>query len=571
MESSPCTRNWPLRSAGGLLLLIPYVLQCSAIRSRGIDPDELEHLHAAFCVWRGLLPYRDFFEHHSPALYYLLQPAFWIYGPELQVLWLGRAAMSLMSLATVVITWQLAKLLKGETAAWTASLLLAWSSVYVLKGTELRPDVPACLCLALMTYFAVRSLGSARFLDWLGIGLLGGLATLFTQKGIVPVVSLAISLVLVHSVHHRRIADDLAIAFTPHATFKPTAAWIPFLGIGLGGTIVWTLLAITFAGFEALHKLLAGTVDQLVRLPIQSERWEHLRPTIAADLTLWLAGLLYLIVVARELARRQGEPLPQIVATACGGCLLSLAWVKAVYPQYVLLWLPWLAVTAATALDLIGRSTNRRVSMAILGLTLLISGIECKLLLDGLRDSPTSALSHLRTLWITWHIPPIAALILPIGLVAWSAFLFQSASARSWLVFPMAILGMSYAVARDANGWLWSNRPQVALIERVNSLASLEETVLDGFSGYGALRPHASYFWWINRYSLALMTSQDKAQLLKLLEDRSPAVVLYDRELKSWLEIQAPLEAGYSPTAEPPIWIRRRLSGGLKFPRAGAP
>lgn len=116
---------------------------------------------------------------------------------------------------------------------------------------------------------------------------------------------------------------------------------------------------------------------------------------------------------------------------------------------------------------------------------------------------------------------------------------------------------MNYAIARDANNWLWPNRQQIEMVSRVNSLVRRNETVLDGFVGYGALRPHANYFWWINRYSMALMSEDDKSKFLKNFEEHPPAIVLYDYELRSWPEIRPLVEGTFSPTPEPPIWIRR--------------
>ncbi len=55
-----------------LLLAIVLVVGAAMLVEvpwRGIDPDELEHVHAACAVAWGQLPYRDFFEHHTPALY----------------------------------------------------------------------------------------------------------------------------------------------------------------------------------------------------------------------------------------------------------------------------------------------------------------------------------------------------------------------------------------------------------------------------------------------------------------------------------------------------------------------
>jgi hypothetical protein len=43
---------------------------------REFDPDEFQHAHAAWSVFKGLLPYRDFFEHHTPWYYFALAPFF---------------------------------------------------------------------------------------------------------------------------------------------------------------------------------------------------------------------------------------------------------------------------------------------------------------------------------------------------------------------------------------------------------------------------------------------------------------------------------------------------------------
>ena len=59
-------------TAGVLVLRLPEIWR------RMFDPDEFEHLHAAFCLWTGMVPYRDFFEHHPPFFWLLLQPLFFI-------------------------------------------------------------------------------------------------------------------------------------------------------------------------------------------------------------------------------------------------------------------------------------------------------------------------------------------------------------------------------------------------------------------------------------------------------------------------------------------------------------
>ncbi len=58
--------NNPLDSWATTWLLTVSLLVCLVLvgetHARGIDPNELEHLHASHMVWTGAVPYRDFFE-----------------------------------------------------------------------------------------------------------------------------------------------------------------------------------------------------------------------------------------------------------------------------------------------------------------------------------------------------------------------------------------------------------------------------------------------------------------------------------------------------------------------------
>ncbi|MBR1904550.1 MAG: hypothetical protein IJ824_05195, partial [Alphaproteobacteria bacterium] len=52
--------------------------------------DQTEHLHAAYLVSIGQVPYKDFFEHHHPLLWYLLAPAMQWFYPSIKVVYFAR-------------------------------------------------------------------------------------------------------------------------------------------------------------------------------------------------------------------------------------------------------------------------------------------------------------------------------------------------------------------------------------------------------------------------------------------------------------------------------------------------
>src|SRR6185503_953641 len=57
-----------------VLVVVPLLLRLPLVERRGFNPDELEHTHFAWRMSEGQLPYRDYFDHHTPWLHALLAP-----------------------------------------------------------------------------------------------------------------------------------------------------------------------------------------------------------------------------------------------------------------------------------------------------------------------------------------------------------------------------------------------------------------------------------------------------------------------------------------------------------------
>lgn len=510
-------------SRGPLLLLwlalgAACILHVTEIRSREIDPDEFEHLHAAYMVSRGDVPYRDFFEHHGPLLYYGLQPLFWGLGPELSVLWVARLVMLSCSLLTLALTARIASRLCGPPAGLVAATLLAWTTIFHAKGIELRPDVPAALLVVLAFWL---SLGdperSATWRRWLAIGLISGVATLFTQKSIVPIAGLALGGILreIHLGSAKR-------------------GGIVLLGMAAGGGLMWGAAVAAFGAADSGRAFIESAVVRLFVWPLHSRTWDQLRPTLIADLTLWAVALVETVITFRE--ARQAETWHTgrgSLTIAALFSVVALAWSKATYPQFYLLWFPLLAALAARRITAWGRMPFRPWIVrgaALAGLMLM--GVEVAFFLRAAQLGPGGALSHLAAGTNAWEKTILGFAAIACGLwFAW-AIAAPGARSRAAIVGLVAALGMTHAVLRNADRALASNRLQVEIVRRLNEKVGPDEKVLDGFSGYGVLRPHAYYWWWINEYSLALMTpAQRGPELLERLQASPPAAVLFDADL----------------------------------------
>jgi len=199
----------PARIAAWTALAITAALLLSRlwfVTHRALDLDEFEHAHAAWSVSRGLLPYRDFFEHHPPALYLLSAPIFadpavaTSVPAAVRALTLARAAIWVITVLSVIVVYRIGATLHGLLSGALAAMLLATSSQFLESMLEFRPDVPAVACLVVAIWCATAAGEVEESRRWrvrlLAAGVAFGAALLFTQKAIFAAPGLGLALLI---------------------------------------------------------------------------------------------------------------------------------------------------------------------------------------------------------------------------------------------------------------------------------------------------------------------------------------------------------------------------------------
>ncbi len=192
------TGKWPPESlvaraacwfvASGLVAL--FSLRLDLFKGRGFNPDEFEHLHAAWCVSHGGIPYSNFFEHHTPWFYWLLAPfvsqAGDSYDSAVAALGAARGVTLVLTAAALVALVWVGRVWTGLLCGLAAALLLAGMPTFLDKTIEVRPDVPAMglwmCCLAFLIRGVQRGAGQRGRLWFFASGLCLGGAIMFTQK-----------------------------------------------------------------------------------------------------------------------------------------------------------------------------------------------------------------------------------------------------------------------------------------------------------------------------------------------------------------------------------------------------
>jgi hypothetical protein len=336
--------------AGLLLARLPLLSRCA------FDPDELEHAHAAWLMSRGMLPYRDFFEHHTPWYYYLLRPLFRFFdvdgsfeGGRLFLV-AGRGLSLVLTAVAIVLLVRAASRWADRRVGLLAGLLLVAQPIFLQKTLEMRPDVPAVVFFIAGLGLLVRGLRVSRapnapvlrFFFGGGLGL--GAAVMCTQKMLFVLPGVLAGLALWS-----------LFATTGSVGARLRASVVVLLGVALPGIGTWAV----FAAYGAGGAFITNNF-------LLNARWKH-TPTHQFVRLLtgsWPVLALAVLGAWRALARffqsaeRRWEDV--LLLAVMGGLFAGVAVVPSAHRQYYLMLLPIVCLYAADGLwALAGRALGR--------------------------------------------------------------------------------------------------------------------------------------------------------------------------------------------------------------------
>ncbi len=365
-----------------LSLLPPSLLLLAA----PFNPDEVEYFRASRWVGEGLVPFRDFWEHHLPLHFLLLAPVTpCARSATVESLLLFRVSQLPILIATVLVA---ARLLSRAGVSRAASLLGVSCFFLAIHRSvvEIRIDVTMNLFLlaGLLALTHEGDGGGPRPASSLFGGLLLGLACLASQR------AMPTALVALAATSVPELTSGGAVGLKRLAgRFLPAAA-------GLGVMAMVTLAAALASG------ALPGLWEQCFRLNLLYERlpssaaagpsaldwlgrFLH-RPGAVALLALGASGALLGI---RESRTRR---LSTVVAILAAAQVVLLLTIRSPFPYQfqTLFWL--LAILAAVTFDAlmrIGRRsavgvTTAAALLALVGMLLAVRAVRWPMLAETL-------------------------------------------------------------------------------------------------------------------------------------------------------------------------------------------
>ncbi len=388
LATRQCRRFYRL----GLLALVGLlVARLPLLLHRRYDPDELEHAHTAWCWSRGLLPYRDFFEHHTPWYPFALKPFFnWfdvsgsLAGATHFLLFARFVSLGLTVMALWLVFW-IGRRWADRRVGLVAALLLAGQFVFLQKTVEARPDVMALVFYLSAIALLLRGVrpadgdGTSR-LVWFFAGGLGlGAAIMCTQKMlfVVPGALAGLGVWALSAAAEDRRRDRRR---------RLLSALVFALAILLPGVVTWAAFASQGAG----HDFIASNF-------LLNARWKHVATNQLMKLVTTSWPLLVLAVVAMGARERARQPETLLLLSIMVGLFLEVPAMPSAHRQYYLIPLPLVALFASKGLFvLIDRMPDGRRRWWLGGALLALSIHPALALREGLRDRNDAQLDRLQ-------------------------------------------------------------------------------------------------------------------------------------------------------------------------------
>lgn len=544
----------PYRIIIVIFILFALFLRIPLLQIRYFDPDEFQHLHGARQIYYGEVPYRDYFDHHTPFIHFILTIFYYIFGEDIQILFIARGLMLVFTVIILILTFILARKLYDTDTGLFAVLFISYTLMFLEKTLEIRPDLGSVIFWLASMIFMIKGVQERAYLRWhLLSGVAMGTAIMFTQKSIFGLPGIFISVLYPFI--------DRRINISWRQNIKFSSVFFGGMAIPIGLTCLYFLINQGLWQFIYCNFILnsqwkvrfspKGYIHQLLRqnpfLPV-----------------LGLSGLLVNVVwmYKREMITK-GIYIPIFCMISV---IIGLYIMPVPYRQYYQLFLPLLAIYSAFMLKLcvefsvpkfVSDIRSRRIFAIIFGLV-IFSAIAVGLVFVMRFAKPSMPnfgtflkFAHLKadTLYIVLWIPfLISAIVL---------FILK----KPKYTYMLIAIGMTvHPIDQMITQFYQRNDGQMASIRYIMENTTPDDAVLDGWQGFGFLRPHAYYYFFLHGEMRAMLSEKEKTDdLIRSAEERNTKIVIYDGDMRALPQkTQDYIKDNYVYTGIGDLYIRKK-------------
>jgi len=145
--------------------------------------DEMEHLHSGWYVYRGFIPYNDFFQHHNPLLWYILAGFLSVVGESTLYLYVTRIFFFLIFVVNALLVFKISRKLYSENISLLCSIFFL-TSPFFLGLFMPRPDPLGLTFFLLSVFFFLNFKEENNYKNLLPVAVFSAVSFLAIQKSI---------------------------------------------------------------------------------------------------------------------------------------------------------------------------------------------------------------------------------------------------------------------------------------------------------------------------------------------------------------------------------------------------
>ncbi len=144
--------------------------------------DNVEHIHATWLVAYGKIPYKDFFQHHNPLLWYLFAPVIRLFGNPMAILDAAHGISLLAGVMAFFVVYKISTRFFASGFAALLGLLTLCPPYYYIYCFNYNPDTFMALFFAIGLYYLFAYWEKAKLSALLLSFASFFIAFMFTQK-----------------------------------------------------------------------------------------------------------------------------------------------------------------------------------------------------------------------------------------------------------------------------------------------------------------------------------------------------------------------------------------------------
>lgn len=520
------------------LIIFSLILRLFVLYARHIDPDEFQHLHSIRSIHKGLVIYRDYFEHHTPLLYFLFAPFYTFLGDNISTIFILRFIMMLFTLLVLFITYRLGRYLYESRIALYAVFFLSYVIMALNVTIEIRADMlAASFCLLALIFFikAVRykdmikkTINTYFFLS----GIMISIAVLFTQKSLFAAMGLFLAFIWMF--FDRRL----------NISFKKLISSL--FSFGIGFSIPFLMIASYFIYNKSFYEFIYYNFILSAKWGIKFWPYANIKLLLKQNPFFSIFGFTGLIIATYNLRQKKailnGDFVP-IISTY--SLIAGLFIIPVPHRQYFLLFLPILAIYCGYAFNIITEHLSwsqvqklwqkrSYLLMSFISLSILVASfLFIYIIIYAKISILISRQMRFFHLWIWLFI--IIYLIWGSIKNIKKEYLIISLL-LGIIIYPLDQMFTLFLDIKPSNAgkqyiqFKKENQDQLDEIKFILQNTTPEDIVLNGVSDVGVFRNHA-YYYQIRQDIKKIMGTRIK-DIMYILRNKNPKIIIYKDNLR---------------------------------------